>query len=65
MAQRVGVLRVTHDGTVMRAEAAGQLSPQEWVYVLEMTKARILAQAAKTSPVDLIARRIDKETGGG
>jgi len=63
MAQRVGVLRVTHDGTVMRAEAAGQLSPQEWIFALELTKARILAQAGKDAVLSVVPRKIDRAGG--
>jgi hypothetical protein len=65
MAQRVGILRVTNDGTMIRAEAGGQLTPQEWIFAIELTKARILEQAGKASPVELVPRKIDKLGGGG
>jgi len=64
MAQRIGVLRVTIDQGAIRAEAGGQLSPQEWIFAIEMTKTRILGQAAKTSPIDLITRKVDRVAGG-
>ena len=63
MTQRVGILRVSIDGQSIRAEAGGQLSPQEWIFAIEMTKTRILGQAAKASPIDLITRKVDRAEG--
>jgi hypothetical protein len=63
MTQRVGILRVTIDQGSIRAEAGGQLSPQEWLFAIEMTRHRIISQVAKTSPIDLITRKVDRTEG--
>ena len=63
MVQRVGVLRVTVDGGAIGARAEGQLSLQEWVLALEMTKSKLLASAAKESVLDMIPRKIDRREG--
>jgi len=60
MPQRTGILRVVNDGTTIHAEAGGQLTPQEWVFALEMIKSRILAQAGKEITLGVMPRKIDR-----
>lgn len=63
MEQRVGVLRVTIDGSMTKAEAAGQISPAEWIFALEMTKQRLLQQMSSRTPIAVVPRRVDRGEG--
>jgi len=60
MAQRTGILRVVNDGTTIHAEAGGQLTPQEWIMALELTKARILAQVGRDAVLSVVPRKVDR-----
>jgi len=58
---RIGILRVTVAPSGMGAKAEGQLTVQEWLLALELTKARLLASVQQKSPIEMIPRRVDRK----
>jgi len=59
MAARHGTLKVKVDGARTDTLAEGLLTPQEWLWALEISKAALVQRFIKQGAAEIVGRKVD------